>query len=90
MTDGMIDTRDLSESASIVIIIRKLHTESLSASHRQVACVIKIKSGQVAQLVERSPEKAGVGGSIPSLATINQRLTDSSLALLVTFGHKLF
>ncbi len=27
--------------------------------------------GQVAQLVERGPEKAGVGGSIPSLATIN-------------------
>jgi hypothetical protein len=26
--------------------------------------------GQVAQLVERSPEKAGVGGSIPSLATL--------------------
>ena len=26
--------------------------------------------GQVAQLVERSPEKAGVGGSIPSLATM--------------------
>src|SRR5579872_1852214 len=26
--------------------------------------------GQIAQLVERSPEKAGVGGSIPSLATI--------------------
>ena len=26
--------------------------------------------GQVAQSVERSPEKAGVGGSIPSLATI--------------------
>ena len=25
--------------------------------------------GQVAQSVERSPEKAGVGGSIPSLAT---------------------
>jgi hypothetical protein len=27
--------------------------------------------GQVAQLVERGPEKAGVGGSIPSLATNN-------------------
>jgi hypothetical protein len=27
--------------------------------------------GQVAQLVERGPEKAGVGGSIPSLATIS-------------------
>ena len=32
--------------------------------------------GQVAQLVERSPEKAGVGGSIPSLATILQQFTD--------------
>ena len=29
----------------------------------------ELPSGQVAQLVERSPEKAGVGGSIPSLAT---------------------
>ena len=29
-----------------------------------------IATGQVAQLVERGPEKAGVGGSIPSLATI--------------------
>ena len=28
-----------------------------------------LPSGQVAQLVERGPEKAGVGGSIPSLAT---------------------
>src|SRR5579863_4177491 len=28
------------------------------------------KHGQVAQVVERSPEKAGVGGSTPSLATI--------------------
>ena len=29
------------------------------------------RSGQVAQVVERSPEKAGVGGSTPSLATIS-------------------
>jgi hypothetical protein len=28
-----------------------------------------LQNGQIAQLVERSPEKAGVGGSIPSLAT---------------------
>ena len=28
------------------------------------------KRGQVAQVVERSPEKAGVGGSTPSLATM--------------------
>ncbi len=31
--------------------------------------VIQRNYGQVAQSVERSPEKAGVGGSIPSLAT---------------------
>jgi hypothetical protein len=30
------------------------------------------KRGQVAQVVERSPEKAGVGGSTPSLATTFQ------------------
>jgi hypothetical protein len=30
---------------------------------------LELPNGQVAQLVERSPEKAGVGGSIPSLAT---------------------
>src|SRR3954468_22789469 len=34
-----------------------------------VSC-IKTLDGQIAQSVERSPEKAGVGGSIPSLATI--------------------
>ena len=28
------------------------------------------EDGQVAQVVERSPEKAGVGGSTPSLATM--------------------
>jgi hypothetical protein len=32
-----------------------------------------LPNGQVAQLVERGPEKAGVGGSIPSLATTNDR-----------------
>ena len=31
---------------------------------------VRVRSGQVAQVVERSPEKAGVGGSTPSLATI--------------------
>ena len=30
------------------------------------------RRGQVAQVVERSPEKAGVGGSTPSLATTFQ------------------
>jgi hypothetical protein len=31
--------------------------------------LFRTPNGQVAQSVERSPEKAGVGGSIPSLAT---------------------
>jgi hypothetical protein len=37
--------------------------------------------GQVAQSVERSPEKAGVGGSIPSLATIQFKFRQKSAAL---------
>src|SRR5690242_15657359 len=37
--------------------------------HDKIATSPLRASGQVAQLVERSPEKAGVGGSIPSLAT---------------------
>src|SRR5437773_171761 len=34
------------------------------------AASLQLSVGQVAQVVERSPEKAGVGGSTPSLATI--------------------
>ena len=37
--------------------------------------IIRFPFGQVAQSVERSPEKAGVGGSIPSLATTFPNLT---------------
>ena len=40
-------------------------------------------SGQVAQVVERSPEKAGVGGSTPSLATIFSIACKSRISLLV-------
>ena len=43
-----------------IVIIERLQHPSLRASAR----------GQVAQMVERSPEKAGVGGSTPSLATM--------------------
>src|SRR5580698_7234774 len=42
---------------------------SLNCNRRDLSARINFVSGQVAQLVERSPEKAGVGGSIPSLAT---------------------
>jgi hypothetical protein len=38
------------------------------------------KCGQVAQVVERSPEKAGVGGSTPSLATIFSITYNESVA----------
>ena len=39
--------------------------------------------GQVAQLVERSPEKAGVGGSSPSLATTLTFLFSTRTGLLL-------
>ena len=42
----------------------------------------KLYVGQVAQLVERSPEKAGVGGSIPSLATTSFQRHARKLGLL--------
>ena len=43
--------------------------------------------GQVAQLVERSPEKAGVGGSTPSLATIFcNHLASSSVRFWIQLG----
>ena len=45
--------------------------EFCGVTMRKLVCEIH---GQVAQLVERSPEKAGVGGSIPSLATIFNNL----------------
>ena len=35
-----------------------------------LSTALRALRGQVAQMVERSPEKAGVGGSIPSLATM--------------------
>jgi hypothetical protein len=47
------------------------------------------KCGQVAQVVERSPEKAGVGGSTPSLATILfKHLKFIFPTLLATIGYK--
>ena len=42
-----------------------------AAASRFVDRAVRAGSGQVAQVVERSPEKAGVGGSTPSLATIS-------------------
>ena len=42
------------------------------------------KRGQVAQVVERSPEKAGVGGSTPSLATIISKVLASLSILHIT------
>ena len=36
---------------------------------RQAVKDLRASGGQVAQMVERSPENDGVGGSIPSLAT---------------------
>src|SRR5215831_10150043 len=75
----------LSDSFVVAIInrVRKFRASiSLSAnpanrSAKQLPLSLRgeraSKRGQVAQVVERSPEKAGVGGSTPSLATINSK-----------------
>src|SRR5947208_9951017 len=74
----------LSESDAVVIINSVPHAPGIEAvsfgwqsRHNQREAnsprdpqAAGFGSGQVAQVVERSPEKAGVGGSTPSLATI--------------------
>jgi hypothetical protein len=45
------------------------HNQREANTARSLADSGILRSGQVAQVVERSPEKAGVGGSTPSLAT---------------------
>ena len=74
----------LSESGWVAIILEVLHglgvqTPAVPGSSAEIGAVSRLaesaakavfKRGQVAQVVERSPEKAGVGGSTPSLATI--------------------
>src|SRR5579862_667314 len=56
--------------------------KAFTESHRKSRVCKQTMSGQVAQLVERSPEKAGVGGSIPSLATIILKDLDDFTDLL--------
>src|SRR4029077_17953121 len=46
-------------------------------------------SGQVAQVVERSPEKAGVGGSTPSLATMFQSVRSGDIGNRTFRRHRL-
>jgi hypothetical protein len=70
----------LSEFATLVIINR-VRAKNASCSHRRLCARHSVNPGQVAQLVERSPEKAGVGGSIPSLATISSKTHDTRAAL---------
>ena len=75
--------RALRESNLVVIIGAVPHAPCVSTARDsrhvrqswrspQLATVRQVERherGQVAQVVERSPEKAGVGGSTPSLAT---------------------
>ena len=51
-----------------VVAVPHIDCYNLDATARSIAR--SRARGQVAQLVERSPEKAGVGGSTPSLATM--------------------
>src|ERR1039458_7858942 len=59
-------------SASAVLLRGIPPSESAQCTAKSaVKYNVRTGSGQVAQVVERSPEKAGVGGSTPSLATIS-------------------
>jgi hypothetical protein len=68
-------------SASAVLLRGILPSDSASTTSKSGSAIVGASrfvdkavrrgSGQVAQVVERSPEKAGVGGSTPSLATIS-------------------
>ena len=76
--------RALRENGAVVIIEFVPHASGVCSSvvRSRIPATISVKRtvlaargqrvskrGQVAQVVERSPEKAGVGGSTPSLAT---------------------
>src|SRR5258708_40294579 len=58
-------------AASRPVRARTVHGHNLAAS-RFAGRAVRTGSGQVAQVVERSPEKAGVGGSNSSPATTFQ------------------
>ncbi len=77
----MVDVAPLRENDAVAIIISfhtlpRLGLVVRPAANRLKRTVLAArrprvwKRGQVAQVVERSPEKAGVGGSTPSLATM--------------------
>ena len=46
---------------------------------------MKLSTGQVAQLVEHGPEKAGVGGSSPPLSTCCKSIRNNELHYLTAF-----
>ena len=63
----------------------------MGAGHRMVTklgplCIVKLLNNQADKLVVRSPEKAGVGGSTPSLAT--KSLVFNSLTLILNPIHR--
>jgi hypothetical protein len=85
-------SQNLSELAAIAIIKKfRTHPAVCRSIGNPATISVKRKSsqpapdqrvskrGQVAQVVERSPEKAGVGGSTPSLATILSHWKSSDL-----------
>ena len=59
----------LSESAAL-FVLPPAQQQRTAGRPAAAPAICGTRSGQVAQVVERSPEKAGVGGSTPSLATI--------------------
>ena len=69
----------LTRSACLIAFAVQVPLQIQRVPHERSRRSRERKCGQVAQVVERSPEKAGVGGSTPSLATTFQGTYSESL-----------
>src|SRR5713226_9524310 len=72
-TKGCYNSKVPHGSSVSAVLLRGIPPSESAQCTAKLAVSRRTGSGQVAQVVERSPEKAGVGGSTPSLATIFQR-----------------
>src|SRR5713226_5458691 len=69
-TKGCYNSKVPHGSSVSAVLLRGIPPSESAQCTAKLAVSRRTGSGQVAQVVERSPEKAGVGGSTPSLATI--------------------
>src|SRR5713226_4259337 len=86
-TKGCYNSKVPHGSSVSAVLLRGIPPSESAQCTAKLAVSRRTGSGQVAQVVERSPEKAGVGGSTPSLATIYFVLVINCLALNTNYHH---